>query len=66
MKRPKYFKLEDLTLDSRLQERVSMKTTQILARHSDIKLTMNIYTHIGLEEQMNAIHSLLGVPAMKK
>ena len=41
---------------------VSPKTAQVLARHSDIKLTMNIYTHIGLEEQLNAINSLPGIP----
>ena len=41
---------------------VSPKTAQILARHSDLSLTMNIYTHVGQEEQVAAINSLPGVP----
>ena len=41
---------------------VSPKTAQTLARHSDIKLTMNIYSHINPEEQAKAINSLPGLP----
>ena len=41
---------------------VTPKTAQILARHSDIKMTLNIYTHIKQEEEMNAIYSLPKVP----
>lgn len=37
---------------------VSPKTAQTLARHSDIKLTMNIYTHVDQDEQQAAINSL--------
>ena len=38
--------------------KVSPKTAQTLARHSDIKLTLGIYTHIDQEEQIQAINSL--------
>lgn len=39
---------------------VSPKMAQTLARHSDIKLTMSIYTHIAPVEQAVAIKSLPG------
>ena len=37
---------------------ISPKTAQTLARHSDIRLTMDVYTHVDREEQIAAIHSL--------
>jgi len=37
---------------------VSPKTAQSLARHSDIRLTMDIYTHVEQEEQATAIRGL--------
>ena len=37
---------------------VSPKTTQTLARHSDIRLTMNVYSHTDLEEKADAIRRL--------
>ena len=37
---------------------VSPKTAQTLARHSDIRLTMNVYSHTDLEEKTEAIHRL--------
>lgn len=40
---------------------VSPKTAQALARHSDIRLTMNVYTHIDQAEQATAIGMLKGV-----
>ena len=40
---------------------VSPKTAQTLARHSDINLTMNVYTHVDQEEQAAAINKLPGV-----
>ncbi len=40
---------------------VSPKTAQALARHSDIRLTMNVYTHIDQQEQVAAIGMLAGV-----
>jgi integrase len=41
---------------------VSPRTAQSLARHSDIRLTMGIYTHIGLCDQTTAIESLPAPP----
>ncbi len=40
---------------------VSPKTAQALARHSDIRLTMNTYSHVDQEEQAAAIGMLKGV-----
>jgi len=40
---------------------VSPKTAQMLARHSDIRLTMDIYTHVDRDEQAEAIGKLKGV-----
>ena len=39
---------------------VSPRTAQTLARHSDIRLTMGIYTHIELGDQAAAIEALPG------
>jgi site-specific recombinase XerD len=47
------------------REGVSPQTAQSLARHSDIKLTMNIYTHVAPVEQAAAIMSLPGLNAQK-
>ncbi len=41
---------------------VSPRTAQTLARHSDIRLTMGVYTHIGLCDQTTAIESLPAPP----
>jgi len=46
--------------------KVSLKAAQMLARHSDISLTMRIYTHIEEEDQIKAINSLPGIPGVKK
>ncbi|GHT10341.1 hypothetical protein FACS1894170_02290 [Planctomycetales bacterium] len=40
--------------------KVPLKTAQILARHSTIELTANVYTHIDQQEQIDAINSLPG------
>lgn len=37
---------------------VSPKTAQTLARHSDIRLTMNVYSHTDLDEKRQAIELL--------
>ncbi len=37
---------------------VSPKTAQSLARHSDIKLTLGLYTHVDQDEQIAAINAL--------
>ncbi len=41
---------------------MSPRTAQSLARHSDIRLTMGVCTHIGLCDQTTAIESLPGPP----
>ena len=40
---------------------VSPKTAQTLARHSDIRLTMNVYTHTDLAEKAEAVSRLPGL-----
>ena len=44
---------------------ISPKMAQTLAPHSDIRLTMNFYTHTELAEQTAAIGALPGPPAGK-
>jgi Site-specific recombinase XerD len=44
---------------------VSPKTAQVLARHSDISLTMNIYSHVDQAAQADAINLLPGIPGKK-
>jgi len=46
--------------------KVSLKAAQTLARHSDISLTMNIYSHLSEEDQIEAINSLPGIPGVRK
>ena len=41
---------------------VSPKTAQLLARHSDINLTMNTYTMLGVCDQAMAVESLPAIP----
>ena len=40
---------------------ISPKTAQTLARHSDINLTMKVYSHVSPEEQAAAINAMPGV-----
>ena len=40
---------------------VSPKTAQSLARHSDIRLTMNVYTHTDMAEKAEAVGRLPGL-----
>ncbi len=35
-----------------------------MARHSDIRLTMSVYTHVGLADVTAAVEALGGVPRM--
>jgi integrase len=44
---------------------VSPRRAQSLARHSDIRLTMGVYTHINLHDQSSAIESLPAPPTGK-
>jgi integrase len=41
---------------------VSVKMAQTLARHSDVRLTLGVYTHVELEDQTAAIGTLPGPP----
>ena len=41
---------------------ISPKMAQTLARHSDIRLTLGLYTHVELHDQTAAIESLPGPP----
>ena len=41
------------------------KMAQTLARHSDIRLTLGLYTHVELHDQTAAIESLPGPPTKK-
>jgi integrase len=43
---------------------VTPKMAQTLARHSDINLTMNIYTRLGVLDQAAAVESLPAIPHM--
>jgi integrase len=40
--------------------KVPLNTAQILARHLTVELTVNIYTHIDQQEQIDAINALPG------
>ncbi len=42
---------------------LSPKMAQTLARHSDVRLNLGVYTHVGLHDQTVAIASLLHRPA---
>jgi integrase len=41
---------------------VSPKIAQSIARHSDVNLTLNVYSHVGIREQAAAIRSLPAPP----
>ena len=41
---------------------ISPKMAQTLARHSDIRLTLGVYAHVGLNHQTEAIAGLPGPP----
>ena len=41
---------------------VAPKTAQLLARHSDINLTMNSYSMLGVHDQATAVEALPPVP----
>lgn len=43
---------------------VSPKVAQTMARHSDINLTMNVYSHVKMEEQAAAILELASPPPL--
>jgi len=43
---------------------VSPKVAQTMARHSDINLTMNVYSHVNMDEQAAAISELPAPPKL--
>jgi len=43
---------------------VSPKTAQLLARHSDINLTMNTYTMLGVLDQAAGVEALPAIPVV--
>ena len=45
---------------------VSPKLAQVLARHSDINLTLNTYTSVELEEQSDAVECLPPIKRFEK
>jgi integrase/recombinase XerD len=45
---------------------ISPKMAQTLARHSDIRLTLGVYTHVELNDQTMAIATLPGPPDCKR
>jgi integrase len=42
------------------------KMAQTLARHSDVRLTLGVYTHVELHDQTAAIGALPGPPRAKE
>jgi len=44
---------------------ISPKMAQTLARHSDIRLTLGVYTHVGLHDQTAAIAAMPGPSALQ-
>ena len=53
-----------LFITSLERARITPKMAQTLARHSDIRLTLGVYTHVELHDQMGAIESLPAPPAL--
>ena len=45
---------------------ISPRMAQTLARHSDIRLTLGLYTHVEIHDQTAAIESLPGPPKSEK
>ena len=57
-----FHSLRHLFVSSLARAGVSPKTTQELARHSDIRLTLGLYTHVALHDHSAAIESLPAPP----
>ena len=53
------------TFITNLERSTSPRTAQTLARHCDIRLTMGVYTHIGLHDQTTAIELLPAPPELR-
>ena len=61
-----FHSLRSTFITSLTRSGVSPKTAQMLARHSDINLTMNTYTMLGVMDQVAAVESLPSIPVIKK
>src|SRR6185436_9190355 len=53
-----------LFITSLERAKLSPKMAQTLARHSDVRLTLGVYTHVGLHDQTAAIRSLPAPPGV--
>ncbi len=58
--------LRHLFISSLERAGVTPKMAQTLARHSDIRLTLGVYTHVELDNQTAAIEALPAPPSVKK
>ncbi len=54
-----------LFITSLEQAGISPKMAQTLARHSDVRLTLGVYTHVGVHDQTAAISSLPAPPIQR-
>jgi integrase len=54
--------LRHLFVSSLSRAGIAPKVAQVLARHSDVRLTLGVYTHVGLDDQTAAIAALPGPP----
>ena len=57
--------LRHLFISSLERAGVTPKMAQTLARHSDIRLTLGVYTHVELDDQTAAIEALPAPPSVK-
>jgi len=55
-----FHSLRHFFITSRERSGVSPKMAQILARHSDIRLTLGVHTHASLHDQTTVIQGLPG------
>jgi integrase len=55
--------LRHLFITSLERAGVQPKMAETLARHSDIRLTLGVYTHVGVHDQSAAVDSLPAPPS---
>ena len=56
-----FHSLRHMFITNLARAKVDPKTVQTLARHSDIRLTMDVYTHLDQQEKSAAINCLPGL-----
>jgi len=59
-----FHSLRHLFITSLGRAGVSPKMAQTLARHSDVRLTLGVYSHVSLADQTAAIGALAGPPGV--